>query len=222
MKIRQGAKKMGKQSRRNWIQVSLQIGAVLLLTSLTLLGKDANIPLAQPKVQEMKPAVRVLVLSIPDRKLALIEDGVVLKTFDVAVGKPSTPSPSGKLKIINKVTNPTYYHKGEVIKPGKGNPLGNRWMGLSQKGYGIHGTNVQSSVGKAESHGCFRMRKHDVEELFTLVRVGDTVQIHQERDEQVAAIFADPAKSVTPVPQTSVAHALLPAPPTAGSAAGAK
>jgi len=219
--MRQRASKSGKSSWRNWMHLSLQLGAVLLLTSSALLGKDANIPSAQPKVQEIKSATRVLVVSIPDRKLAVIQDGVVLKTFDVAVGKPSTPSPSGDLKIINKVTDPTYYHKGEVIKPGKGNPLGNRWMGLSKPGYGIHGTNVQSSVGKAESHGCFRMRKHDVEELFTLVRVGDAVHIHLERDEQVAAIFADPARNLTRAPQTSVAHALLPQAPTAGGATGA-
>jgi len=219
--MRHRGNNMDKRSERNIMQVSLQLGLVLLLSSLALPGKDANIPPAQAKVQEIKPAARVLVLSIPDRKLALIEDGVVLKTFDVAVGKPSTPSPSGQLEIINKVSNPTYYHKGEVIKPGKGNPLGNRWMGLSKPGYGIHGTNIQSSVGKAASHGCFRMRKHDVEELFTMVRVGDVVEIHQEHDEQVAAIFADPAQSVTPAAQTSVAHVILPTPPTAGNLEGA-
>jgi lipoprotein-anchoring transpeptidase ErfK/SrfK len=185
------------------------------------MGKEANIPSAQPQVQVVKPIVRVLVLSIPDRKLALIEDGITLKIFDVAVGKPSTPSPVGQLTIVNKVTNPTYYHKGEIVKPGKANPLGNRWMGLSKSGYGIHGTNVQSSVGKAASHGCFRMRRHDVEELFAMVRVGDKVEIHPERDEQVAAIFAEPAKIVAPATLTSLAHAMASSPAAAGANSGA-
>ena len=106
----------------------------------------------------------------------------MLKVYSVAVGAAVSPSPSGTLKIVNKVIGPTYYHQGKVIPPGKSNPLGDRWMGLSQKGYGIHGTNVPSSIGKAASHGCIRMGKHDVEELFNLARVGDAVEIHGERD----------------------------------------
>ncbi len=64
-------------------------------------------------------------------------------------------------------------------------------MGLSLKGYGIHGTNVQSSIGKAASHGCFRMKKKDVEELFTLVHVGDAVAVRDVRDELVARAFSE-------------------------------
>ena len=33
------------------------------------------------------------------------------------------------------------------------------------------------------------MKKKDVEELFTLVKVGDIVSIHGERDELVVAVF---------------------------------
>jgi L,D-transpeptidase catalytic domain len=219
--MRQRASQTENRSMKNLRRAGMQLGAILLLSSLSLLGSDGHIPPADPEVQAIKPVTRELVLSIPDRKLALIEDGVVLKIFDVAVGKHATPSPGGELKIVNKVTNPTYYHKGKIIKPGKRNPLGNRWMGLSKRGYGIHGTNVQSSVGKAASHGCFRMRKHDVEELFSLVRVGDAVEIHRERDEKVAAIFAEPAKSVSPAMQTSVAHVMVPSPAAAANVTGA-
>ena len=59
----------------------------------------------------------------------------------------------------------------------------------SQKGYGIHGTNAPRSVGHAASHGCIRLRNRDIEKLFTMVQVGDVVQIRGERDEQVAQIF---------------------------------
>jgi len=62
-------------------------------------------------------------------------------------------------------------------------------MGLSAKGYGIHGTNQPNSIGKAASTGCIRMGKLDLEELFAIVDVGDTVQIREERDEQIAAVF---------------------------------
>jgi hypothetical protein len=95
----------------------------------------------------------------------------------------------GEFKIVNRVTNPTYYHKGQVIGAGKSNPVGTRWMGLSAKGYGIHGTNQPNSIGKAASTGCIRMDKQDLEELFASVDVGDAVEIRAERDEQIAAVF---------------------------------
>ena len=144
---------------------------------------------AVPASSESKTLTRFIMISIADRQLALVDNGQVVKTFPVAVGKESTPSPDGDFKVVNRTENPTYYHKGQVIKPGKSNPLGTRWMGLSQKGYGIHGTNVPSSIGKAASHGCFRMAKKDVEELFNLVRVGDMVIVRSEHDELVAQVF---------------------------------
>jgi len=136
---------------------------------------------------------RQIIISIADRKLALMEDGQLLKTYPIAVGTRGTPSPDGDFLIVNRAKDPTYRHRDTEIGPGKDNPLGSRWMGLSLKGYGIHGTNVQSSVGKAASHGCFRMRKADVEELYTLVQVGDTVTVRRERDEMIARVFAMPA-----------------------------
>lgn len=120
---------------------------------------------------------RRLIISLQDRKLVLIDEGRVVRTYSIAVGKRTTPSPIGCFKILNRIEGPTYYHAGVVVPPGKSNPLGSRWMGLSRLGYGIHGTNAPDSIGHAASHGCIRMRKHDVEELFELVRVGDSVEI---------------------------------------------
>ena len=133
------------------------------------------------------PDKRVLLVSLADHQLALIENGQVKKVYPVAVGKESTPSPIGTFQVVVRVTDPTYYHEGKVVDPGPKNPLGTRWMGLGYKGYGIHGTNTPNSIGKAASHGCIRMAKKDLEELFGMVKVGDEVQI---RDEQLAVIFS--------------------------------
>jgi hypothetical protein len=75
--------------------------------------------------------------------------------------------------------------------------LGTRWVGLSEKGYGIHGTNAPGSVGHAASHGCIRLRNHDVEKLFTMVRVGDAVEIQGDRDARVARVFGSDADETT-------------------------
>jgi lipoprotein-anchoring transpeptidase ErfK/SrfK len=159
---------------------------------VALVALVAVVPSLGQSVQSPKDlGKRTLLVSIPDRKLAVIEAGAVIATFPIAVGAVSSPSPTGEFQIVNRVQNPTYYHSGKVIPTGKDNPLGTRWLGLSQKGYGIHGTNVPKSVGHAASHGCIRLRNHDAERLFTLVRVGDVVQIRGERDEQIAEIFGD-------------------------------
>ncbi len=135
--------------------------------------------------------VRKLVISIPDRKIALFEDGRVVKVYPVAVGKQHTPSPNGSFHIASRVQHPAWYQPGRVVKPGPANPLGTRWMGLGYKGYGIHGTNMPRSIGKAASHGCIRMRNHDVEELFNLVEVGDAVELLTDVSPDMANVFAD-------------------------------
>jgi lipoprotein-anchoring transpeptidase ErfK/SrfK len=162
-----------------------------------------SLALALPSfAQTAKPAAdraitRLVLVSVADRKLAVIEGGKVIATFSVAVGASTSPSPTGKFQIVNRVSNPTYYHPGTVIPSGKDNPVGTRWIGLNQKGYGIHGTNAPKSVGHAASHGCIRLRNRDVERLFTMLRVGDAVEIHGERDEQVAQVFGSRADDTT-------------------------
>jgi lipoprotein-anchoring transpeptidase ErfK/SrfK len=133
---------------------------------------------------------RRIVVSIPDRKLAVMEGDHVVRIFETAVGAPKSPSPTGTFTIITSIPHPTWYTKGRTVPPGPANPLGTRWLGLSQKGYGIHGTNVPSSIGKNASHGCIRMRNRDVEQLFTMVAVGDVVELVGERTEATARIFA--------------------------------
>ena len=147
-------------------------------------------------------ATRRLIVSIPDRKIVLLEDGQVVKVYPIAVGKKSTPSPNGTFQIASRVVKPAWYQPGKMVGPGPANPLGTRWMGLGYKGYGIHGTNMPNSIGKAASHGCIRMRNHDVEELFELVQIGDPVELviqsnadlaralREDRSETVAAAAA--------------------------------
>jgi lipoprotein-anchoring transpeptidase ErfK/SrfK len=169
---------------------------------------DAQVPAATTK--------RVIVVSLEDHKLALVEDGKVKKIYTVAVGKPSTPSPVGTFTIARRVMNPTYSHDGRTVPPGPNNPVGTRWMGLSIPGYGIHGTNVPSSIGKAASHGCIRMAKKDLEELYPMVEVGDTVELIGERNEETAQLFGDGPMQVPGVqPAMLTAMASSPQLPTA-------
>ncbi|QZY57554.1 L,D-transpeptidase [Crassaminicella profunda] len=105
-----------------------------------------------------------ITINTNSRILTLFRNGQWFKSYPVAIGKPSTPTPKGTFKIINKAVNP-------------GGPFGVRWMGLSKPHYGIHGTNNPSSIGKAVSHGCIRMYNKDVIELYNLVPIGTSVKI---------------------------------------------
>lgn len=165
-----------------------------ILTSavLSAAGLSAAAQAAKaPATHSAKPISRRVIVSLPDRKLALVENGKVKKVYVVAVGKRSTPSPTGTFTIMTRVVNPSYSHDGQVVAPGPGNPVGTRWMGLSAKGYGIHGTNAPRSIGRAASHGCIRMSKGDLEELFAAVETGDQVDIVGDRDQETAEIFGD-------------------------------
>ena len=135
-----------------------------------------------------KPARRIIV-SIPDRKLAVLEAGRVIKIFPTAVGAPKSPSPTGSFTIVQRLVDPTWYGKGKIVPPGKGSPIGTRWLGLSAKGYGIHGTNNPASIGHNASHGCIRLRNRDVEELFEMVSLGDAVELIGERTAETAELF---------------------------------
>lgn len=103
-----------------------------------------------------------------DRKnlyLLDIKKNEVIRKYVVATGKPSTPTPTGTYKIVQKA------------KWGAG--FGSRWMKINVPWgqYGIHGTNKPYSIGYDASHGCVRMRNKDVEELYSLVKYGTPVTL---------------------------------------------
>jgi len=182
-----------------------------LLAGLAIMAtvSSRQLAFAQTANGAADAAKRVVLVSLPDRKLAVLEDGIVLAQFQVAVGASDSPSPTGEFQIVNRVSNPTYYHAGSVIPTGKDNPVGTRWLGLSQKGYGIHGTNVPRSIGHAASHGCIRLRNRDMERLFGMLRVGDVVKIRSERDEQITQVFG--SAGGTGADDTTLASTQVPA-----------
>jgi lipoprotein-anchoring transpeptidase ErfK/SrfK len=176
------------------------LAAVLVLSGFALgQAKEATSDATSDRIR------RQIIVSIPDRKLAVLENGEVIRIFPVAVGAAVSPSPVGQFEIVSTVANPTYYHAGVVVPPGSGNPVGPRWIGLNQKGYGIHGTNQPRSIGHAASHGCIRLRNEEIEQLYEMVRVGDKVEIRAERNEQTAQIFGGVTDTVASAANVAIA-----------------
>lgn len=112
-----------------------------------------------------------------ENSLTLFSDLEPIRTYPVATGDQGI-TPVGTYTISNRLIEPTWYWQGYAVPPGDPDyPLGSRWLGLSKRGYGIHGTNEPESIGQQISHGCIRMHNEDVEELFDVVPVGTVVTI---------------------------------------------
>jgi L,D-transpeptidase ErfK/SrfK len=136
------------------------------------------------------PAVAdaAVVINIPQRMLFLCEDGPLVQGFPVALGRPNWPTPTGPFSILTKEIDPTWDVPASIqreleregidplikMAPGPGNPLGDRWFGLSVPGIGIHGTNSPGSIYHHQTHGCIRLHPDDVRMIFDRVHVGAT------------------------------------------------
>ena len=120
------------------------------------IGQIICIPLAPSPIE--------IIVNVGAKRLTVYQSGILFREYIVATGKPETPTPIGVFEVVNKEIDP-------------GGPYGTRWLGLSARGYGIHGTNNPASIGTAASNGCIRMYNEDIEALFDITVVGTPVRI---------------------------------------------
>jgi peptidoglycan hydrolase-like protein with peptidoglycan-binding domain len=117
-------------------------------------------------------------------RVFVFRDGKRVFDAPIAIGMSAHPTPTGNYAVISKIENPTWVPPNspwaaglEPVPPGASNPLGTRWIGTSAPAIGFHATPMDWSVGHAASHGCMRMHRADVEKMYELVTVGETVEI---------------------------------------------
>jgi len=137
-----------------------------------------------------KNLTKGILINIPEYRLYLFEENQVIDIYPVAIGLTTWKTLCGKFKIRNKAINPSWQMPEEmaermlvpreIIPPGDTNPLGDRWIGLSLPGTGIHGTIDPLSIGQASSHGCIRLYPDDIHRLFPLVEKGEEGEIIYE------------------------------------------
>src|SRR3954464_12211481 len=145
-----------------------------------------------------------VVVSIPEQKLVVLEDGRPVGTFPVSTSKfaigdapGSRATPLGEMAIAKKIGTGAPLgavfkdrrRTGEVLvpdAPGR-DPIVTRilWLrGLEPQNanaYGryiyIHGTAEERNIGKPASYGCVRMKSTDVIRLYEIVGEGARVSI---------------------------------------------
>jgi lipoprotein-anchoring transpeptidase ErfK/SrfK len=86
------------------------------------------IPISPIRASHILPRANILLVK-SQRQITLFDGNNPVRQYPVAIGKPSTPTPTGNFAIATKITNP-------------GGVLGTRWMGLNYDAYGLHGTNT--------------------------------------------------------------------------------
>ena len=128
--------------------------------------------------------VEIIVNKTRNDLLVRVNDAF-FKRYRIGPGKYSR-TPVGSFLIADRQREPVWWRPdGKEIPFGdKENILGTRWLSLKAagdtpavRGYGIHGTSDDVSIGKAESAGCVRLKNSDVEELFKYVPIGTPVTI---------------------------------------------
>ena len=153
---------------------------------VTETAKVETVAVPESKKEDLvkKPAFedKRIEINLASKLLTLYQGDVGIRMYPVAPGKPSSPTPVGRRKVEDMEMNPTWIDpdSNTQIPSGPDCPLGYRWIGIGGN-YGIHGTNVASSIGSYASHGCVRMYEADVEDLFAHIVKGIPVDIIYER-----------------------------------------
>lgn len=112
-----------------------------------------------------------LKINLPATRLDLYVNGKLEQSYPVAIGMPKYPTPIRDFAISHINWNPWWLppdspwaEGAEKTPPGPRNPLGPVKL-IMENGIRIHGTNAPSSIGRAASHACLRMRGDDIVEL---------------------------------------------------------
>ena len=126
-------------------------------------------------------------VSTSRNEMVVTMNGRFFKRYRVGTGKAGT-TPKGEFLVQDRVIEPVWWRSdGKAVPFGdKENILGTRWLSFKSadtnndvRGYGIHGTWDESTIGQAVSSGCVRMRNADVEELFTYIPAGTLVIVEE-------------------------------------------
>jgi lipoprotein-anchoring transpeptidase ErfK/SrfK len=150
--------------------------------------RDSTVRLVTNTVEPQVGAdavAKVILIRTGENMLYLYENGHIAKSWPVATGTASHPTPTGTWRVVQKLVNPTWINPRSAwsanmpatIPPGRNNPLGTRALALNASGILIHATSDRGSIGFSASHGCIRMTEEDEMDLFGRVNTGTLVAI---------------------------------------------
>ena len=120
----------------------------------------------------------LILVDLAARRVRVYRDGRTVRTFAAVVGKPSTPTPTGRFFVQETVQMAA----GEAGGPyalalsARSNVLQEFEGGPGQ--IGIHGRDeLGGTLGQAESHGCIRLATPSIDWLAARIGPGTPVEI---------------------------------------------
>jgi hypothetical protein len=120
-----------------------------------------------------------LEVDLSRRQLAVRRDGELLRRIVVSIGRPGSPTPTGRFAVTDKLPGPRYssvYGCCILALSGTQPNLPPGWTGGNR--LAIHGTPNEGSVGGRVSAGCLHARDGDLRRLMSAVPLGTPVRIH--------------------------------------------
>lgn len=121
-----------------------------------------------------------ITVDLSRRKTELLRGDRVVRRLPVAIGRPESPTPTGRFAITDKLDGPDYspYFGCCILAlSGKQPKLPAGWPGGDR--LAIHGTNSPDTIGTAASAGCLRAEDGDVRALMSRVPLGTPVRIQK-------------------------------------------
>jgi len=118
-----------------------------------------------------------IVVDLSARRVTLFRNGTAILVVSAAIGSPSTPTPTGRYYVNQKLVAPDPWGAYGPVALGISafSPVLKSW---AQGGpIAIHGTNEATLLGSAVSHGCIRVSNTDDLRLFKLAPTGTPVLI---------------------------------------------
>jgi len=154
-------------------------------------GAKVRIPYF-PKAGGPAARANALRVSLSRREITVFDaqgNFLLLLPCSIAADKNKLP-PAGEIQIATMVPKPNYTYTPDftprgvkpakqILPPGPNNPVGVVWLGLSLSGYGIHGTPKPEQIGRAESHGCFRLANWNARRLYDICDTGVSVVVEK-------------------------------------------
>jgi lipoprotein-anchoring transpeptidase ErfK/SrfK len=131
----------------------------------------------RPRALRVETVSTRILVEVSKRRLTLYRNAKPVLIATVAVGSPSTPTPTGR-----------YYVNQRIVPTQTGGPFGPGAIGISafsnvltgwtQGGpVAIHGTNEPWSIGHAVSNGCIRLPNETLVRVFNATLAGTPVII---------------------------------------------
>jgi hypothetical protein len=120
-----------------------------------------------------------LEIDLSRRQLRLRKSGRVVRRVPVSIGRPESPTPTGRFAVTDKLPGARYssvYGCCILALSGTQPKLPRGWTGGNR--LAIHGTPDEGSVGSRASAGCLHARDEDLRRLMKTVPLGTPVRIH--------------------------------------------